>query len=60
MSEEVRKSIFRPFSTHSQGGTGLGLVIVQKIILEHNGEITFTSEPEYGTTFQIRLPIPRH
>ncbi|MBL0174223.1 MAG: hypothetical protein IPP94_02980 [Ignavibacteria bacterium] len=59
MSDDVRKSIFRPFSTHSQGGTGLGLVIVQKIIQEHNGEITFTSEPGYGTSFQIRLPIPR-
>lgn len=57
MSDEIKKSIFRPFSTHSQGGTGLGLVIVQKIIQEHNGEITFTSAVGLGTTFQIRLPV---
>jgi signal transduction histidine kinase len=59
MSDEIKKNIFRPFSTYSQGGTGLGLVIVQKIIQEHGGEITFTSTVGLGTTFQIRLPVPR-
>ena len=56
MDDEIKKSIFRPFSTHSQGGTGLGLVIVQKIVQEHNGEILFNSTQGIGTTFQIRLP----
>jgi signal transduction histidine kinase len=60
MSEEIKKSIFRPFSSHSHGGTGLGLVIVQKIVQEHNGEITFNSSPGLGTTFQIRLPVTRY
>ncbi|MCB2206388.1 hypothetical protein KQI65_16710 [bacterium] len=60
MDEEVKKSIFRPFSTHSKGGTGLGLVIVQKIIQEHHGEITFNSSPGLGTTFQIRLPVTKY
>jgi nitrogen fixation/metabolism regulation signal transduction histidine kinase len=60
MTDEIKKSIFRPFSTHSQGGTGLGLVIVQKIIQEHNGEITFTSTVGLGTTFQIRLPVTKY
>ena len=60
MTDDIKKSIFRPFSTHSQGGTGLGLVIVQKIIQEHNGEITFTSSVGLGTTFQIRLPITKY
>lgn len=59
MDEDVKKSIFRPFSTHSKGGTGLGLVIVQKIIQEHHGEITFNSSPGLGTTFQIRLPVTK-
>jgi|GEM_PF-1349166 len=57
MDDDVKKSIFRPFSTHSHGGTGLGLVIVQKIVQEHNGEISFNSTPGIGTTFQIRLPV---
>ncbi len=60
MSDEIKKSIFRPFSTHSQGGTGLGLVIVKKIIQEHNGDITFNSTEGVGTTFQIRLPITKY
>jgi two-component system nitrogen regulation sensor histidine kinase NtrY len=60
MDDEVKKSIFRPFSTHSKGGTGLGLVIVQKIIQEHHGEITFNSSPGLGTTFQIRLPVTKY
>jgi two-component system nitrogen regulation sensor histidine kinase NtrY len=60
MDDEVKKSIFRPFSTHSKGGTGLGLVIVQKIVQEHNGEITFNSSPGLGTTFQIRLPVTKY
>ncbi|MBR9976474.1 MAG: PAS domain S-box protein [Bacteroidetes bacterium] len=60
MDDDVKKSIFRPFSTHSKGGTGLGLVIVQKIIQEHLGEITFNSAPGLGTTFQIRLPVTKY
>jgi len=60
MEDDVKKSIFRPFSTHSKGGTGLGLVIVQKIIQEHHGEIIFNSSPGLGTTFQIRLPVTRY
>lgn len=60
MDDEVKKSIFRPFSTHSQGGTGLGLVIVQKIVQEHNGEITFNSSPGLGTTFQLRIPVTKY
>jgi two-component system, NtrC family, sensor histidine kinase AtoS len=60
MTDEVKKSIFRPFATHSQGGTGLGLVIVQKIVQEHSGEITFISSLGVGTTFQIRLPVTKY
>jgi two-component system nitrogen regulation sensor histidine kinase NtrY len=60
MEDEVKKSIFRPFATHSKGGTGLGLVIVQKIIQEHHGEITFNSSPGLGTTFQVRLPVTKY
>ncbi len=60
MSDDIKKSIFRPFSTHSQGGTGLGLVIVQKIIQEHGGEITFTSTLGLGTAFLIRLPVTKY
>ena len=57
MDEEVREHVFEDFySTKGSMGTGLGLVVVQKIIREHGGEIDFTSAPGRGTTFTIRIP----
>ncbi len=54
--KESRDQIFVPnFSTKSSG-TGLGLAITKKIIEEHKGEISFTSEKGKGTTFLILLP----
>ena len=38
------------------GGTGLGLSIAQWIAQQHDGSITFTSQPGVGTTMQVRLP----
>lgn len=54
--EESKDQIFVPnFSTKSSG-TGLGLAITKKIIGEHDGSISFTSEIGEGTTFTVRLP----
>lgn len=60
MNDEMKKKIFRPFASNSQGGTGLGLVIVQKIIEEHNGEITFNSVLDVGSEFHIRIPVAKN
>lgn len=51
--------VFDPgFTTKGVGvGTGLGLSISYKIIKEHGGEITVTSEYGHGATFIIRLPL---
>ena len=54
--EEVQSKIFNPYFTTKSNGTGLGLAILYKIIKEHNGEISFTSQPEH-TVFTVRLPI---
>jgi len=55
--EENRNTIFVPnFSTKSSG-TGLGLAITKKIIEAHDGEISFQSQVDEGTTFIIHLPI---
>jgi two-component system OmpR family sensor kinase len=39
------------------GGSGLGLAICKSIVEAHGGAITFTSEVDRGTTFEVRLPL---
>lgn len=57
MDEEVRKKLFTGFfSTKGSRGTGLGLIVTQKIIQEHGGTISVQSEPGKGSTFTSRLP----
>lgn len=57
MDEGTRKKIFRSFfSTKGSKGTGLGLMITEKIVREHGGEIELDTKPGIGTTFTIRLP----
>jgi len=60
MDEAARKQIFSSlFSTKGSQGTGLGLLITQKIVREHGGTIKVDSEPGKGSTFVIRLPPGR-
>jgi two-component system NtrC family sensor kinase len=57
MSDEVKERLFTSFfSTKGGQGTGLGLLVTQKLIREHGGEITFASEEGEGSTFTVRLP----
>ena len=48
--------IFEPFYTTKKKGTGLGLMIVQRIVRQHGGHIELQSNLGQGTTFRIRLP----
>ena len=48
--------LFQPFHTTKAKGTGLGLMIVQRIVRDHGGRIDVESEVGRGTTFKIRLP----
>jgi signal transduction histidine kinase len=59
MREEVMKQIFTPFFTTKDvgQGTGLGLPVVHGIITSHGGSITVSSKVDFGTKFEIRLPI---
>jgi two-component system, NtrC family, sensor histidine kinase AtoS len=54
---ESRERIFRPFFTTKPNGTGLGLALVQKIIVTHNGRIGVIAPPDGGACFQVTLPI---
>ena len=49
-------SIYQPYFTTKQNGTGLGLFIVREIVREHRGKIYCTSKPGFGTRFTISLP----
>jgi len=56
ISEDVQKKIFIPFFTTKTQGTGLGLSLVQKIVLAHNGHIEVRSAPGSGTRFLVTVP----
>jgi signal transduction histidine kinase len=56
--EEVRNRIFEPFFTTKRTGSGLGLSICRKIVQEHGGEMSLTSEPGAGTTFVVTFRNP--
>lgn len=55
---EARSKIFSPFFTTRTRGTGLGLSITRKIVEQHGGSISFTSETGKGTTFTVLIPLP--
>ena len=56
ISDTVRDLIFDPYVTTKHDGTGLGLTIVKKIIVDHGGTIDALVSPLGGARFEIRLP----
>jgi signal transduction histidine kinase len=52
-----RERVFRPFFTSKGNGTGLGLALVQKIVVFHNGRVDVGSARLGGASLQITLPI---
>src|SRR5438445_617777 len=55
--QERLNRIFDPFFTTKKKGSGLGLMIVQRIVREHGGLIKLESHVGQGTTFRIWLPL---
>lgn len=55
--DDVRHRIFLPFVAHREGGTGLGLTFVQRVVQEHQGRIILETEVGTGTSFRVELPI---
>ncbi len=56
ISPEIMGSIYEPFLTTKSNGSGLGLLIVRRIIKEHGGSLTLASQPGEGTTITVFLP----
>jgi signal transduction histidine kinase len=57
ISAENLSRIFEPYFTTKNGGSGLGLLIVRRIVREHGGEIAIESTEGKGLTLTIRLPF---
>jgi signal transduction histidine kinase len=55
----LREKVFQPFFTTKGHGTGLGLALVQKIIVTHNGRVTLSASEDGGAAFQVQLPLSR-
>ena len=56
--EEVKHRIFEPFFSYGKSeGIGLGMLIAQKVVEDHGGEITVESEEGVGTQVRFYLPV---
>ncbi|MBX3260846.1 MAG: hypothetical protein KIS78_09200 [Labilithrix sp.] len=58
IAPEEQDRVLEPFYTTKASGTGLGLPLVKRVVEAHRGELAVTSD-ETGTTFTIRLPLPK-
>ena len=52
-----RERVFQPFFTSKRNGTGLGLALVQKIIVFHNGRVIAGASAAGGASLQVTLPL---
>jgi signal transduction histidine kinase len=57
MSQSTLDKLFTPFFTTKEGGTGLGLSTVKRIVEAHRGDIRVESKLQKGTTVMVKLPV---
>ena len=56
MSQQTMARVFEPYFTTKKGGSGLGLMITQRIVRAHGGEVAIESDPGRGLKLTLRLP----
>jgi len=56
MTQETMARVFEPYFTTKKTGSGLGLMITQRIVRAHGGEVVLESDPGRGLRLTIRLP----
>jgi signal transduction histidine kinase len=56
ISPDAAEKIFQAYYSTKKGGTGLGLPMTRRIVEEHGGRMTVSSEPGKGSDFSIHLP----
>lgn len=57
VAAEKRSAIFEPFFTTKSEGSGLGLWIVQQIVIAHGGTVEVANGPDGGAVFTVQLPL---
>jgi PAS domain S-box-containing protein len=56
MTQQTMARVFEPYFTTKKTGSGLGLMITQRIVRAHGGEVALESDPGRGLRLTIRLP----
>lgn len=56
IESSIRESLFLPFKTTKEGGTGLGLSVVARIASAHGGSVRAEDAPGGGAIFRVRWP----
>jgi two-component system, NtrC family, nitrogen regulation sensor histidine kinase NtrY len=56
MSPQVQDDVMKPYFTTKAEGTGLGLAIVERVVHEHQGELSFQTQSDQGTVVTVWLP----
>lgn len=56
IDKEDLASVFQPYFSTKKSGTGLGLMIVNRILREHGGQVGIDSNPGMGTVITLKFP----